>query len=358
MWIKAFRNKITISFLLFILISPGIFAQKTTVTGNITGLKGEVVFSFLEKSDTVKVTKGIFNWTANLPGPMKVYMVTEMNYVIIFADNGDKIEITGSVDSMQSLNITGSKLEDEAEAYYASTQDLQDKLIDLYQQNNKAKEDEKSVLEQKIDQLNKERDLIANKYIAEHPDSYFSLSLVSDRSIIGDYEDVKPLYDELDNTVKNSITGRKLGERLNLLKHSKIGEPVLNFTQNNINDKPVNMADFRGKYVLLDFWASWCHPCRQENPNVLKAYNKFREKGFTVISVSLDDSKAKWEKAVKEDKLPWPQVSDLKGFKNEVSSYYGIQAIPQCLLISPDGKIIAKNLRGEELQNKLTELFN
>jgi len=123
--------------------------------------------------------------------------------------------------------------------------------------------------------------------------------------------------------------------------------------------KMVSLHDFRGGYVLIDFWASWCAPCRAENPNVLKAFNRFKGKGFNVLGISLDSegNKDRWLNAVHHDQLPWTQLSDLKGWKNEAAGLYGVQAIPQNFLVSPDGKIVAKDLRGEDLEKELESIF-
>lgn len=129
------------------------------------------------------------------------------------------------------------------------------------------------------------------------------------------------------------------------------------FTLNDTAGKPVTLNSFRGKVLLVDFWASWCGPCRHENPNVVKAFNEFKDKGFDVLGVSLDEDKGKWIEAIKKDKLTWTHVSDLKGWQNEVSGLYGVMSIPSNFLINSDGKIIATDLRGDNLRAKLTKLL-
>lgn len=139
-----------------------------------------------------------------------------------------------------------------------------------------------------------------------------------------------------------------------------VGSQAPDFMQPDINNKPVRLSSFKGKYVLVDFWASWCAPCRAENPNVAMAFKEFAGKGFTVLGVSLDSESGKiaWKKAVEHDQLLWTQVSDLKGWKNAAAEQYGVSAIPQNFLIGPDGKVIGKNLRGKDLIDKLKSIFN
>jgi len=152
---------------------------------------------------------------------------------------------------------------------------------------------------------------------------------------------------------------RLLRKKIVTAKKTAVGAMAMNFTQNDTLDVPVSLASFKGKYVLIDFWASWCGPCRQENPNVVKAFQTYNAKGFTVLGVSLDQpgAKDKWIKAIHDDQLTWTQVSDLKYWDNQVAKQYGIQAIPQNFLVDPAGKIIAKNIRGEELSSKLATIF-
>ncbi len=168
------------------------------------------------------------------------------------------------------------------------------------------------------------------------------------------------LFNKMSVANQQSPSGISFQKQIDLARKTAVGTQALNFTQDDTLGKPVSFSDFRGKYVLLDFWASWCGPCRAENPNVVKAFNEYKDKNFTVLSVSLDQPgrKQAWLDAIHKDGLSWNHVSDLKGWDNEVANQYGIRAIPQNLLIDPTGKIIAKNINGKALDNKLSEIFN
>jgi len=135
------------------------------------------------------------------------------------------------------------------------------------------------------------------------------------------------------------------------------GSQAVDFTQNDTANKPVSLSSFKGKYVLVDFWASWCGPCRKENPAVVAAFNTYKDKNFTILGVSLDQNRDKWLEAIKVDNLTWTHVSDLKFWSNEVAQLYKIQGIPANMLIDPNGKIIARNLRGEDLMQKLQQVL-
>lgn len=205
------------------------------------------------------------------------------------------------------------------------------------------------------------RDAIDVSYIEKHPDSYLSALLLSWHAPNDSLKMVEELYNGLSQQVKDTRLGHYIAGRLDSRKAILVGGIAPDFTAPDANGKPVSLSAFKGKYVLIDFWASWCVPCRKENPNVLNAFQQYKNKNFTIIGISLDRDveKEKWLKAIEQDHLgEWTQVGELLGWRSEVAQQYNIKAIPQNVLIDPSGKIIAKNLRGEELQQKLAVLFN
>jgi peroxiredoxin len=211
--------------------------------------------------------------------------------------------------------------------------------------------------------VGKEHDDAAKKisvnFIKAHPNSLVSLielDVTLSRGI-PDIAIVEPLFNGLSSAIKTSGAGKSYQKRLDNWKKVDVGVIAPDFTQPDQYGKLVKLSDYKGKYVLIDFWASWCHPCRDENPNLLKQYELYKDKNFTILSVSLDEIKDNWIKAVKEDKLPWKQVSDMKRH-NEAVVKYGVGSIPENFLVAPDGKIIAKSLRGEELNKKLKEVLD
>jgi peroxiredoxin len=207
--------------------------------------------------------------------------------------------------------------------------------------------------------LDEEESAINKKFIQDNPDSYISLDALEAYAYGTDYVDILPLFNGLTAEIKQSEGGKEFAARLPKLKAVALGATAPEFAEADTSGKVISLSSFRGKYVLVDFWASWCGPCRHENPNVVKAYNLYKGKSFTIIGVSLDkpNGKKRWLDAIHKDGLTWTQVSDLQFWKSKTAALYAVRGIPQNFLIDPNGKIIAKNLRGDDLEDKLAELF-
>jgi len=222
---------------------------------------------------------------------------------------------------------------------------------------------ELALLRKQVDSMNRIiKDDIFLKYVKNNPAS--PIAVLALEQAVGnggdlDPESIGPVFDHLSEANRQSEKGVAFKARIEDARKTSIGHIAPDFTQNDTLNKPVSLASFRGKYVLIDFWASWCGPCRMENPNLVAMYEKYNRKGFQIVGISLDQPGArdKWLAAIHKDGLTWPQLSDLQFWKNAVAEAYGIKAIPQNFLLDPSGKIIAKSLRGEELEKKLQEIY-
>ncbi|MBE9602024.1 TlpA disulfide reductase family protein [Pedobacter sp. MC2016-24] len=204
--------------------------------------------------------------------------------------------------------------------------------------------------------------MIYNLFAKEHPDSYVSLYYLDQntKGVLANYETTYPYFSKLSPDVQATPLGKELAARLLAVKGKLTGRPYLDFVSTTPEGKQLSLKEVlsKNKYTLVDFWASWCGPCRKENPNVVKVYNAFKEKGFTVLSVSLDEDATKWKAAIEKDGMPWYHVSSLKGWKEPAAELYGIRAIPQNVLVDAEGKVVATNLRAETLYKKIQELTN
>lgn len=203
--------------------------------------------------------------------------------------------------------------------------------------------------------LNNQLFALSLDWIKRHPTSPINSSVLYDQITYMPEENLKKAFYSLLPSLKDDVWAKELKYRIDSLF---IGGIAPSISETDVNGNIVTLSSFRGKYVLLDFWAAWCIPCREENPNVVKAAKKYKDQNFTVLSISLDDDKAAWLKAIEKDRLEWTHLSALKGWKNSISEKYYVSSIPANFLIDPNGKIVAKNIRGEELGKTLDRLLN
>jgi len=174
-----------------------------------------------------------------------------------------------------------------------------------------------------------------------------------------DPEELLKVYNLYSESIKKSIYGNKLKEYIDELNNPVLctGKQIVDFTMDDIDGSEVSIKEFRNKYVLIDFWASWCGPCRADNPNLVKAYEKYKSEGFEIVGISLDTNKDAWLKAIEKDELSWTNLTDLKGWQNDLAQHYKIKGVPTNILLDRDGKIIEINLRGKRLLEKLNVIF-
>jgi len=366
--------------------SPAVlFAQeKYTINGKVASINppSKIYLTYRSEgkavTDSSSVVKGVFAFTGEVKditpatllvdykgvGITNIDRKTKQDILSIYLVNGTT-KVSGA-DSLADAKVSGTKVNVDNQAYKAFLKPVNDAYTALdaeYYATPKEKRGSKDFgdyIDKKEDSIGVKEKALDSLYILANPDSYMSLQAL--RGMGGPYPDVsqlQPKFDALAPALRESKAGLTYQKYLNVLKTVAVGAVAPEFAEADTNGKMVSLSSFRGKYVLVDFWASWCGPCRAENPNVVKAYNNYKDKNFTILSVSLDrpGKRDAWVKAIKNDGLAWNHISDLKFWDNDAAVLYGIKAIPQNLLLDPNGKIIAKDLFGDDLEKKLAELF-
>jgi peroxiredoxin len=303
-----------------------------------------------------KAKAGVFSVSGAVPEPgLYLLQLGKEQPHPLFLEN-TAIKVSGSKADLKNLKIEGSASQKEFALFEQTFTPLFKNLNTVVTQINNAPDAKKAAL---MNQYNEALRGIQNeivKFITPRKSSYVSLFVVSvTMQAAENIADVEKSYPLLSDGLKNSAQGKEVASYISYAKVGAVGTDALDFTQNDVNDKPITLSSFKGKYVLVDFWASWCRPCRAENPNVVKIFNRFKDKNFTVLGVSLDQQKEAWVQAIAKDKLTWTHVSDLQFWNNAAAQLYRVQSIPQNFLIDPAGKIVAKDLRGEDLEKKLCE---
>ncbi len=359
------KKIITIIAVAMLILSSQAYNQGFTINGKISGIdEGKVT---LQARGGSKYATGIENGEFTLkgkviePGMHTLRIEGVRAAAPVFVENS-KMTFKADKDDFRNAVVSGSKTHDVYAKYQTLGKELSLKrkpLNDAYSAARKAGDEaEMKKLDGVFEKAREEQTVAVEGFIRENNSSVASAYILASRaSRYNDPTKLEATINSLDSSLDNNKYVKNMKTVLLTAKKTTIGQKAMVFTQNDPDGKPVSLSDFIGQVVLVDFWAAWCGPCRAENPNVIEAYKKYKSKGFTVLGVSLDKDKDRWLEAIEKDGLPWTQVSDLKYWDNEVSAMYGVRSIPANILVGKDGTILAKNLRGDKLHEKLTEVL-
>jgi peroxiredoxin len=366
------KRLLTSSLVLAVLLSViSCNSKKTdgyTIDGSITG--ADTGWVLIEKRsegemiavDSVQVKEGKFAFTGKVDLPEMYYLsLKDATDKFPFFIENSPIVIKVYADSLDKSVVTGSATHDLYVVYLKEEMASGKKMEELYANYIKAKQTNDTIAMQTnsnaLDSVQNALPKFIKAFALKNGKSVVAPYLVLGNAWAFSLEEIRAINKAMDPSIANSAYVKALVERESILTKVEPGQPAPDFTMNDTTGKPVSLSSFKGSLVLVDFWASWCGPCRAENPNVLAAFKKYSSKGFTVLGVSLDDDRAKWTAAIAKDGLTWTHVSDLARWKNAAAKLYGVQSIPANFLVDKEGKIIASSLRGADLDKKLEEIL-
>ena len=340
---------------------PSGFKIKETVSGlpDSTWLYLDFTSPKQEK-DSCLVINGKFNINgivAEDACQVILHAANNTDYVFFWLENTE-VDINLKAGEFRKATITGSATNNLAKELEVSTKSVNQSLDSLRRLIRvTADTSAKRILLSNLDIIDEQRQQKERDWVKSHPNSLIAAFLVDLYATTWGRKNTETLYKSLSDQMKASRYGRQILEYISVNKDIKVGDRYADFEQADTSGKIIKLSQVEGKFVLLDFWASWCGPCRKENPNLVKTYARFKEKGFAILGVSVDDDKNQWLSAIKYDQLSWQNVSDIRGTKNKAVLLYGVNRFPTNFLIDSNGIVIAKDLRGKQLDDKLNELL-